>query len=96
MDELYADIGIGKRMPALVTRRIFGLIEGESDTVPSNLPLAADIDPITIYGSEDVSVQLPPAACQSQATTSRARCGATKTWSCTPAIECRRNPAFPC
>ena len=27
MDELYADIGIGKRMPALVARHIFGLIE---------------------------------------------------------------------
>jgi GTP pyrophosphokinase len=61
MDELYADIGIGKRMPALVARHIFGLMEGgESDDTPSNLPLAADIDPVTIYGSEGVSVQLAP------------------------------------
>lgn len=61
MDELYADIGIGKRMPALVARHIFGLMDGgESDTLPSNLPPAADIDPVTIYGSEGVSVQLAP------------------------------------
>jgi guanosine-3',5'-bis(diphosphate) 3'-pyrophosphohydrolase len=60
MDELYADIGIGKRMPALVARHIFGLIEGEAVTVPSNMPPAADIDPVTIYGSEGVSVQLAP------------------------------------
>ncbi len=60
MDELYADIGIGKRMPALVARHIFGLIEGESAAAPSNMPLAGDIDPVTIYGSEGVSVQLAP------------------------------------
>ena len=61
MDELYADIGIGKRMPALVARHIFGLMDGgESDALPSNLPPAADIDPVTIYGSEGVSVQLAP------------------------------------
>lgn len=61
MDELYADIGIGKRMPALVARHIFGLMDGgESDVLPSNLPPAADIDPVTIYGSEGVSVQLAP------------------------------------
>ncbi|QNA90052.1 bifunctional (p)ppGpp synthetase/guanosine-3',5'-bis(diphosphate) 3'-pyrophosphohydrolase [Massilia sp. Dwa41.01b] len=60
MDELYADIGIGKRMPALVARHIFGLIEGESDLPPSTQPMAADIDPVTIYGSEGVSVQLAP------------------------------------
>jgi GTP pyrophosphokinase len=61
MDELYADIGIGKRMPALVARHIFGLMEGtESDAAPSSLPPAGDIDPVTIYGSEGVSVQLAP------------------------------------
>ncbi|MFC5479750.1 RelA/SpoT family protein [Massilia suwonensis] len=61
MDELYADIGIGKRMPALVARHIFGLMDGgESDALPSNLPLSGDIDPVTIYGSEGVSVQLAP------------------------------------
>jgi GTP pyrophosphokinase len=61
MDELYADIGIGKRMPALVARHIFGLIEGESLAAPlRNMAPAGDIDPVTIYGSEGVSVQLAP------------------------------------
>jgi GTP pyrophosphokinase len=61
MDELYADIGIGKRMPALVARHIFGLLEvAESDAELSSLPPAGDIDPVTIYGSEGVSVQLAP------------------------------------
>ncbi len=65
MDELYADIGIGKRMPALVARHIFGLIETDPDHPPSSQALlcgsaAGDIDPVTIYGSEGVSVQLAP------------------------------------
>jgi guanosine-3',5'-bis(diphosphate) 3'-pyrophosphohydrolase len=61
MDELYADIGIGKRMPALVARHIFGLMEvAESDAELSSLPPTGDIDPVTIYGSEGVSVQLAP------------------------------------
>jgi GTP pyrophosphokinase len=62
MEELYADIGIGKRMPALVARHIFGLIEGDLDTVPTALPSATqgELDPVTIYGSEGVSVQLAP------------------------------------
>jgi len=60
MDELYADIGIGKRMPALVARHIFGLMDGGDDVTPSNQPLSGDIDPVTIYGSEGVSVQLAP------------------------------------
>jgi guanosine-3',5'-bis(diphosphate) 3'-pyrophosphohydrolase len=61
MDEMYADIGIGKRMPALVARHILGLIEGDADTLPSSLPVAnGELDPVTIYGSEGVSVQLAP------------------------------------
>ncbi|MCC2962035.1 bifunctional (p)ppGpp synthetase/guanosine-3',5'-bis(diphosphate) 3'-pyrophosphohydrolase [Massilia sp. IC2-278] len=60
MDELYADIGIGKRMPALVARHIFGLMDGGDDTLPSSAPLSGEIDPVTIYGSEGVSVQLAP------------------------------------
>jgi guanosine-3',5'-bis(diphosphate) 3'-pyrophosphohydrolase len=35
MDELYADVGIGKRMPALVARHIFGLMDGAVDAVPT-------------------------------------------------------------
>jgi len=61
LEELYADIGIGKRMPALVARHIFGLMEGDPDLLPSNLPLpAGDVAPVTIYGSEGVAVQLAP------------------------------------
>jgi len=61
MQELYAEIGIGKRMPALVARHIFGLMEGDIDLLPSAQPLpSGDLDPVTIYGSEGVSVQLAP------------------------------------
>ncbi|MCD2515708.1 bifunctional (p)ppGpp synthetase/guanosine-3',5'-bis(diphosphate) 3'-pyrophosphohydrolase [Massilia sp. G4R7] len=61
MEELYADIGIGKRMPALVARHIFGLMEADPEHMPAAQPVASsDIDPVTIYGSEGVSVQLAP------------------------------------
>jgi len=61
IDEVYADIGIGKRMPALVARHIFGLMEGDPDLLPSSQPApSSDIDPVTIYGSEGVAVQLAP------------------------------------
>jgi GTP pyrophosphokinase len=61
MDELYADLGIGKRMPALVARHIFGLMDGAIDTVPTeDSPGGNELDPVTIYGSEGVSVQLAP------------------------------------
>ena len=61
MDELHADIGIGKRMAALVARHIFGLMGGESASMPIDHNSAAELDPVTICGSEGVSVQL--AAC---------------------------------
>jgi len=61
MEELYADIGIGKRMPALVARHIFGLMEADPENMPTAQPIpSSDIDPVTIYGSEGVSVQLAP------------------------------------
>ncbi|MDB5917999.1 MAG: guanosine-3,5-bis(diphosphate) 3-pyrophosphohydrolase, partial [Massilia sp.] len=62
MDELYADIGIGKRMAALVARHIFGLMDAGGDGVlPSLQPMtSSELDPVTIYGSEGVSVQLAP------------------------------------
>jgi hypothetical protein len=60
LEELHADIGIGKRMAALVARHIFGLLGGESASVPVDHNSAADLDPVTIYGSEGVSVQLAP------------------------------------
>ncbi|MYN09338.1 RelA/SpoT family protein [Pseudoduganella aquatica] len=58
LDELYADIGIGKRMAALVARHIFGLLGGESAAAPVDHNSAAELDPVTICGSEGVSVQL--------------------------------------
>ncbi|MEO5934120.1 MAG: bifunctional (p)ppGpp synthetase/guanosine-3',5'-bis(diphosphate) 3'-pyrophosphohydrolase, partial [Duganella sp.] len=61
MDELYADIGIGKRMAALVARHIFGLIDDDLASMPSDQHASAgELDPVTIYGSEGVSVQLAP------------------------------------
>jgi guanosine-3',5'-bis(diphosphate) 3'-pyrophosphohydrolase len=61
MDELYADIGIGKRMAALVARHIFGLIDDDEASLPSEHHMTpGELDPVTIYGSEGVSVQLAP------------------------------------
>ncbi|MBB3117725.1 RelA/SpoT family protein [Pseudoduganella violacea] len=60
LDELYADIGIGKRMAALVARHIFGMLGGEAASAPVDHTSAAELDPVTIYGSEGVSVQLAP------------------------------------
>ncbi|MFC0135668.1 guanosine-3',5'-bis(diphosphate) 3'-pyrophosphohydrolase [Massilia eurypsychrophila] len=61
MDDLYAEIGIGKRMAALVARHIFGLIDDDLGNLPSPHHLVpAELDPVTIYGSEGVSVQLAP------------------------------------
>ena len=58
LDELHADIGIGTRMAALVARHIFGLTGDETLTAPQES--AAEPDPVTICGSEGVSVQLAP------------------------------------
>ncbi|MEC5215599.1 guanosine-3',5'-bis(diphosphate) 3'-pyrophosphohydrolase [Actimicrobium sp. GrIS 1.19] len=69
LDELYADIGIGKRMAALVARHIMGL----QDSAGQPLQIRVDADdnpdapskpePVVIYGSEGVAVQLA-ACCQ--------------------------------
>ncbi|MCC6071347.1 RelA/SpoT family protein [Massilia sp. GCM10020059] len=61
MEELYADIGIGKRVAALVARHIFGLIDEFTGMQPASSAGASELEPVTIYGSEGVSVQL--AAC---------------------------------
>ena len=61
MDELFAEIGIGKRMAALVARHIFGLIDDDLASMPSDAHGSpGELDPVTIYGSEGVSVQLAP------------------------------------
>ena len=63
LEELHADIGVGKRMAALVARHIMGLIDAGAPldtTVRSNGEDAASSkrDPVIIYGSEGVAVQL--------------------------------------
>ncbi|MDQ9171779.1 bifunctional (p)ppGpp synthetase/guanosine-3',5'-bis(diphosphate) 3'-pyrophosphohydrolase [Oxalobacteraceae bacterium R-40] len=63
MDELHADIGVGKRMAALVARHIRGLVENEpSSSAPlvtrSGEILPNKMDPIVISGSEGAAVQL--------------------------------------
>lgn len=63
LDDLYADIGVGKRMAALVARHILGMMENDQ---PLETPLIdvngeilpKKIDPVVIYGSEGISVQL--------------------------------------
>jgi guanosine-3',5'-bis(diphosphate) 3'-pyrophosphohydrolase len=66
MDDLYADIGVGKRMAALVARHILGLVENDSPLPKPQVDANGDIvpnkiDPVIIYGTEGISVQL--AAC---------------------------------
>ena len=63
MEELYADIGIGKRVAALVARHIFGLIDEFNGMQPMSSTDVNELEPVTIYGSEGVSVQLA-ACCQ--------------------------------
>jgi GTP pyrophosphokinase len=67
LDELYADIGVGKRMATLVARHIRGILESELDpTIPTDEEgesRTEKLDPVTIYGTEGVSVQLAP-CCQ--------------------------------
>ena len=64
MDELYADIGVGKRMATLVARHIRALIESEGEyQLPALENEAAKLEPIAIYGNEGAAVQLAP-CCQ--------------------------------
>ncbi|MFJ2989472.1 RelA/SpoT family protein [Collimonas sp. NPDC087041] len=67
LDEIYADIGVGKRMATLVARHIMGLLENEPLASPlldlENVSAPAKMDPVVIYGSEGISVQLSP-CCQ--------------------------------
>ncbi len=62
LDELYADIGVGKRMAALVARHISGLLDNESTSSPltdgDGKILPGKLDPVVIYGNEGVAVQL--------------------------------------
>ncbi|MBV8633760.1 MAG: bifunctional (p)ppGpp synthetase/guanosine-3',5'-bis(diphosphate) 3'-pyrophosphohydrolase, partial [Burkholderiaceae bacterium] len=63
LDELYADIGVGKRIAALVARHVLNLIEGEGHEHAHTHREVEDlkgghVDPVVIYGSEGVAVQL--------------------------------------
>ncbi|HSY27026.1 MAG TPA: TGS domain-containing protein, partial [Burkholderiaceae bacterium] len=63
LEELYADIGVGKRMAALVARHVLGLVEGDVPRQEALLELTGEtklnkLDPVIIYGSEGVAVQL--------------------------------------
>ncbi|HJV82193.1 bifunctional (p)ppGpp synthetase/guanosine-3',5'-bis(diphosphate) 3'-pyrophosphohydrolase [Noviherbaspirillum sp.] len=65
LDELYADIGVGKRMATLVARHIRGLMESDpnSPQPPAIEKSSGKLDPVAINGNEGVSVQLA-ACCQ--------------------------------
>jgi GTP pyrophosphokinase len=58
MEDIYADIGIGKRMAALVARHIFSLLD--TGTMLPSLKAQTELEPVTIYGDEGVAVQLAP------------------------------------
>ncbi|HYD60201.1 MAG TPA: bifunctional (p)ppGpp synthetase/guanosine-3',5'-bis(diphosphate) 3'-pyrophosphohydrolase [Noviherbaspirillum sp.] len=61
LDELYADIGVGKRMAALVARHIRTLMENDPEAVLPPLDSekkSGQLDPVRINGNEGVSVQL--------------------------------------
>ena len=63
LEEIHTDIGIGKRMAALVARHILDLVEDDSPSIPFQLfdgDKNSKPDPVIIYGSEGVSVQLAP------------------------------------
>ena len=67
LEELHADIGVGKRMATLVARHIMGLVEDDAGPgAPRTAGLAphgAHLEPVVIDGSEGISVQLS-ACCQ--------------------------------
>src|SRR5450830_1864298 len=55
MDEIYTDIGIGKRMAPLVARHILDLVEDDSSSIPFQQfgdKHQYKPDPVIIYGSE--------------------------------------------
>jgi guanosine-3',5'-bis(diphosphate) 3'-pyrophosphohydrolase len=63
LEELHTDIGIGKRMAALVARHILDLVEDDSPSIPFQEfegEKSSKPEPVMIYGSEGVSVQLAP------------------------------------
>ena len=79
LNELYADIGVGKRMAALVARHIFGLAEMQTGAAAlAKNPTEKKIDPVSISGNEPASV------CRYRATQSLVTCVATRLYRFTP------------
>ena len=64
MEELYADIGTGRRMSALVARHVLDLIEDNPSAPLTRLSNQTEpvqeLEPVFIYGSEGISVELAP------------------------------------
>ncbi len=63
MEEVYADIGTGRRIASLVARHIMDLIEDEPSSIPFIQMLqdgapGNNVEPVIIYGSEGISVEL--------------------------------------
>jgi len=63
MEELYADIGVGRRLSTLVARHILDLIEDEPSSIPflqllNENPIINKLDHVVIYGSEGISAEL--------------------------------------
>jgi guanosine-3',5'-bis(diphosphate) 3'-pyrophosphohydrolase len=63
LDELYADIGVGKRIAALVARHILRLVENDASAPlvsPGGEQATGKLKPVTIHGNEGAAVQLAP------------------------------------
>ncbi|MDB5758815.1 MAG: bifunctional (p)ppGpp synthetase/guanosine-3,5-bis(diphosphate) 3-pyrophosphohydrolase, partial [Burkholderia sp.] len=62
LEELHADIGVGKRMASLVARHIFGLAENVAGSAPAvdehGELIPSKIDPVVLNGTEGAAVQL--------------------------------------
>jgi guanosine-3',5'-bis(diphosphate) 3'-pyrophosphohydrolase len=62
LDEVHADIGVGKRMASLVARHIFGLAENVAGSAPAvdehGELIPNKIDPVVLNGTEGAAVQL--------------------------------------
>ena len=60
LDDIYTDIGTGKRLAVLVARRIAGLIDevGRKQGTAVHPEEPQKIEPVLIYGSEGINVQL--------------------------------------
>ncbi len=62
LDDFYADIGTGKRLPSFVAHRVMSLLHGASDKQTEGHAQGDKAfrksDPVLIYGSEGISVQI--------------------------------------